>query len=155
MKLNNLGKKLLLDGSETIRANIDLVSLAIGFFMLLSGAACIMMKTLLENRIGQEIFSLLPIGFLMMFAGVIIFMVTGIRNACQLMRNPKQEIRNKCASIASGCTCVVFSYLSFILFLTEANSGKNLLFALFSCWCISIISGILFLCTRVRWNKAN
>lgn len=153
LKLNNLGKKLLLEGSETICVKIDLVSLMIGFFMLLSGAACIMIKVLLESRMGEEIFSLIPIGFFVMFTGIIIFIVTGIRNVCKIMRNPKQEIRNKCNAIISGCACVVFSYLSFVLFLAEANSERNPLLALLACWSVSIVSGILFLRARARTYK--
>lgn len=90
--VNNMTEKLIKDGSETRRAKFNLISTIIGTFLLLFGFACFFIKaTSVEyvdaSGILHENFYLLPIGFLFIFSGLVIFSVIGIKFLFHLKRN--------------------------------------------------------------------
>ena len=83
--MNNLTEKLIKDESETRRAKMNLISIAIGGIFLCFGIACIFLKAVSVEYIDtqgilHENFFLLPVGFLCLFCGFITFLTIGIRN---------------------------------------------------------------------------
>ena len=83
--MNNLTEKLIKDGSETRRAKMNLISIAIGGIFLCFGISCIFLKAVSVEYIDtqgilHENFFLLPVGFLCLFCGFITFLTIGIRN---------------------------------------------------------------------------
>ena len=82
--MNNMTEKLIKDGSETRRAKMNLTGIIIGALLLFAGAAGILIKAASVEYIDasgilHENFFLLPIGFLFLFAGMITFIVIGIK----------------------------------------------------------------------------
>lgn len=81
--MNNLTEKLINDGSETKRAKFNLFTTLIGTFLLLFGFACFFIEGhsveyIDSSGILHENFFLIPIGFLFLFAGLMVFLATGI-----------------------------------------------------------------------------
>ena len=90
--VNNMTEKLIKDGSEMRRAKFNLISTIIGAFLLLFGFACFFIKSTSVEYVDasgvlHENFYLLPIGFLFIFSGLIIFSVVGIKFLLHLKRN--------------------------------------------------------------------
>ncbi|XUD04166.1 hypothetical protein IGJ34_002135 [Enterococcus sp. AZ177] len=82
--VNNMTEKLIKDGSETRRAKLTMVTTLIGAFLLFFGFACFFIKANSVEYIDaigilHENFYLIPIGFLFIFAGMMVFIFTGIR----------------------------------------------------------------------------
>ncbi|MFV0559313.1 MAG: DUF3955 domain-containing protein [Enterococcus sp.] len=80
--MNHLTEKLIKDGSETRREKFRLLTTVIGTFLLLFGFACFFIKAhsveyIDSTGILHENFYLVPVGFLFILAGVIVFLVTG------------------------------------------------------------------------------
>lgn len=80
--MNHLTEKLIKDGSETRREKFRLLTTLIGTFLLLFGFACFFIKAhsveyIDSTGILHENFYLVPVGFLFILAGVIVFLVTG------------------------------------------------------------------------------
>lgn len=94
--MNNMTEKLIKDGSETRRAKLNLVTTLIGTFLLLFGLGCFFIKMNSVEYVDasgmlHENFYLLPIGFLFIFAGMIVFFVTGIRFIVEIIRIRKER----------------------------------------------------------------
>lgn len=75
--------KLIKDGSDTRRAKLNLSSIFIGAVLLLLGIGCIIIQAFSVEYIDaagylHENFSLLPIGFLLLFCGLLSFLIAGI-----------------------------------------------------------------------------
>lgn len=82
--MNNMTEKLIKDGSETRRAKMNMVSVAIGAILLFLGAFCLFIKANSVEYIDSagflhENFFLLPMGFAFFFCGVITFCVIGVK----------------------------------------------------------------------------
>ena len=89
--VNNMTEKLIKDGSKTRRAKLNMITTLIGSFLLFFGFACFFIKMnsveyIDATGILHENFYLLPIGFLFLFAGIIVFLVTGIRFIIEIVR---------------------------------------------------------------------
>lgn len=89
--VNNMTEKLIKDGSKTRRAKLNMITTLIGCFLLFFGFACFFIKMnsveyIDATGILHENFYLLPIGFLFLFAGIIVFLVTGIRFIIEIVR---------------------------------------------------------------------
>ena len=83
-KMNNMTKKIINDGNESRRAKMNLASSIIGGVLMLLGVVLLIVKSLSVEYIDElgvlhENFFLLPIGFLLLFCGVVIILGTGIR----------------------------------------------------------------------------
>lgn len=99
--MNNMTEKLIKDGNKTRRVRLNLVTTLIGAFLLFFGFACLFIKAnsveyIDASGILHENFYLLPIGFLFIFAGMIVFMVTGAKfliDVIQDKKNSRQENR--------------------------------------------------------------
>ncbi|MGX7059202.1 DUF3955 domain-containing protein [Vagococcus humatus] len=75
--------KLIKDGSETRRAQLNLITTLIGSFLLLIGLGCFLIKAnsveyLDATGMLHENFYLIPIGFLFLLAGGIVIFTTGL-----------------------------------------------------------------------------
>ncbi|MGX7264316.1 DUF3955 domain-containing protein [Enterococcus crotali] len=93
--VNNMTEKLIKDGSKTRRAKLNLITTLVGAFLLIFGFACLFIKAnsveyVDASGILHENFYLLPIGFLFIFAGMIVFLVTGIKFINDSVRSKKQ-----------------------------------------------------------------
>lgn len=82
-EMNNMTEKLIEDGSETRRARMNLVSTAIGGVLMLLGFMCFLIKALSVEYIDaqgilHENFFLIPVGFLLLFAGFLVILISGI-----------------------------------------------------------------------------
>lgn len=94
--MNNMTEKLIKDGNKTRRVRLNLVTTLIGTFLLFFGFACFFIKAnsveyIDASGILHENFYLLPIGFLFIFAGMIVFMVTGAKFIIDVIRNRKDS----------------------------------------------------------------
>ncbi|WMM23584.1 DUF3955 domain-containing protein [Tissierella sp. MB52-C2] len=92
--MNNMTEKLIKDGSETRRAKMNLISIIFGAVLLCIGVACILIKANSVEYIDaegflHENFFLLPIGFFFIFSGFVTFIVTGVRNIVENLKNRK------------------------------------------------------------------
>ncbi|MDA3973665.1 DUF3955 domain-containing protein [Enterococcus thailandicus] len=90
--MNNLTEKLIKDGSETTRAKFNLFTTLIGTFLLLFGFACFFIKNYSVEYVDSsgtlhENFFLVPIGFLFLFAGLVVFLATGISYLLTVLRS--------------------------------------------------------------------
>lgn len=84
-EMTNMAEKLIHDGSETRRAKMNLISISIGALLLLMGIGCLVIKSLSVEYIDaqgflHENFFLLPIGFLLIFSGLLIFVIIGFKS---------------------------------------------------------------------------
>ena len=82
-EMNNMTEKLIEDGSETRRARMTLVSTVIGGVLMLLGFMCFLIKALSVEYIDaqgilHENFFLIPVGFLLLFAGFLVIPISGI-----------------------------------------------------------------------------
>lgn len=92
--MSNIKEKLIRDGSETRRARLNLISIAVGAALLLFGFILILIKGasveyIDEAGILHENFFLLPMGFLFIFGGLITFFITGFRHLILKLKNKK------------------------------------------------------------------
>ena len=83
-KINKLTEKLIEDTNQTKRAKLNLATTLTGTILLLLGIVCLVIKALSVEYIDaqgilHENFFLLPIGFSLLFAGCIVFLVIGIQ----------------------------------------------------------------------------
>ncbi|MCH4038647.1 MAG: DUF3955 domain-containing protein [Lachnospiraceae bacterium] len=82
-EINAMAEKLIEDGSETRRARMNLVSTVIGGVLMLLGFMCFAIKALSVEYVDaqgilHENFFLLPVGFLFLFAGFVVILISGI-----------------------------------------------------------------------------
>ncbi len=82
--VNNMTEKLIKDGSETRKAKLNLYATLIGTFLLLMGVMCFFIKVnsveyVDSSGLLHENFYLIPIGFLFLLSGGIVFLTTGIK----------------------------------------------------------------------------
>ena len=92
--MSNIKEKLIRDGSETRRARLNLISIAVGAALLLFGFILILIKGasveyIDEAGILHENFFLLPMGFLFIFGGFVTFFITGFRHLILKLKNRK------------------------------------------------------------------
>lgn len=82
-QMNKMTEKLIKDTDEHRTAKFNMVSTIVGGFLMLIGFLCFIIKGLSveyidKNGILHENFFLLPIGYLFLFAGLIVIIVTAI-----------------------------------------------------------------------------
>lgn len=82
--MNNMTEKLIKDGSETRRTRMNLIAVCIGAGLLIAGVLCILLKAVSVEYIDaqgvlHENFFLLPIGFSLMFGGMMTLLIAGVR----------------------------------------------------------------------------
>ncbi len=83
-EMNNMTEKVIKDGSETRKAKFNMISTVVGGVLLLIGMMLLVIKGLSVEYIDasgilHENFFLVPLGFLSIFCGLIVFLTTGIR----------------------------------------------------------------------------
>jgi len=84
-RVNNMTEKLIKDGSETRKAKFNLITTLIGTFLLILGLIFLFIKSnsveyVDASGILHENFYLIPIGFLFLFSGIIVFLTLGVKN---------------------------------------------------------------------------
>ena len=94
-KVNKMTEKLIKDGSETRRAKFNMVTALVGGFLLFFGFACFFIKATAVEYIDSsgvlhENFYLIPIGFLFLFAGVLVFILSTIKFLPTYFRTKKE-----------------------------------------------------------------
>ncbi|SPS07957.1 DUF3955 domain-containing protein [Latilactobacillus sakei] len=90
--MNKMTEKLINDGSETRKAKMNLTTTTVGSILLIIGFLCLFIKAnsveyIDSSGILHENFYLLPIGFLFLFAGIIVFLTVGIKYLIQVLKN--------------------------------------------------------------------
>lgn len=80
-KVNVMADKLVKDGSETRRAKMNMISTVIGSVLMIMGLMCLIIKAFSVEYIDasgilHENFFLLPVGFLFIFSGALVVIVT-------------------------------------------------------------------------------
>lgn len=93
---NNMTAKLIQDGGDTHRAKLNLYSIFIGAVLLIMGIGCIIIKAYSVEYIDEagflhENFFLLPIGFLLIFCGLLSILIAGIASAVHAVRRNLKE----------------------------------------------------------------
>ncbi len=83
-EMNDITKKIINDGSKNKRAKLNLYSVLVGSFLLLIGIICFIIKAnsieyIDEEGFLHENFFLIPIGFLFLFIGTIVILVSSIK----------------------------------------------------------------------------
>lgn len=83
-KVNNMTQKLITDSSETRRVKLNMVTTLTGTLLLLLGLICFFIKANSVEYIDKtgtlhENFYLLPIGFILVLSGIIVFLITGVK----------------------------------------------------------------------------
>lgn len=81
--MNNMTEKIIDDGSEGRRAKRNMITAIVGLLLTLAGIACFIIKAnsveyIDAEGILHENFFLLPIGFMLLFCGVISFIIADI-----------------------------------------------------------------------------
>lgn len=102
---NNITEKLIQDGSEVQKSKFNVITLFIGTLLLLLGIGCIVIKALSVEYVDasgvlHENFFLLPAGFLLIFCGLLTFIVTSLRSVYDFFRC----LRRKKEKLSSGDT---------------------------------------------------
>ncbi|MEG0283984.1 MAG: DUF3955 domain-containing protein [Erysipelotrichales bacterium] len=92
--MNNITKKIINDGSETKKAKYNMITTIIGGIFLLLGIMCFLIKSTSVEYIDaqgmlHENFYLLPIGFLFVFIGLILFLTIGIKEIINKIKKNK------------------------------------------------------------------
>ena len=93
---SNLTAKLIKDGSENRRVKLNLISLCVGAILLVMGAGCFFMKAnsveyVEASGLLHENFFMLPIGFLLIFCGILSFLIAGFRNILWKCREKRES----------------------------------------------------------------
>lgn len=91
--MNKMTEKLVKDGSEGRRAHMNRTAAAIGLVLMIMGLMCLFIKANSVEYVDasgmlHENFYLIPVGFLMIFAGAVEMVVTG---AVSWVRTRKKE----------------------------------------------------------------
>ena len=92
--MNNMTEKVIKDGSETKRANYNMVSSVLGGVLILIGIMLLVIKGLsveyidAEGMLHENLF-LIPAGFLCIFSGMISFVTVGIRTILGKLKERK------------------------------------------------------------------
>ncbi len=89
--MNNITEKIIKDGSETRRARFNMISTILGAFLLFLGFFCIGIKAVSPEYVDEagilhESFFLLPMGFLFLFCGLVVFCSIGVRAIVRAIR---------------------------------------------------------------------
>ena len=80
-EVNVMTDKLVRDGSENRRAKMNMISTSVGGVLMIMGLMCLIIKAFSVEYIDasgilHENFFLLPVGFLFIFSGVLVIIVT-------------------------------------------------------------------------------
>ena len=90
-KETTMADKLVKDGSENRRARMNMISTIIGGILMLMGLMCLIIKAFSVEYIDasgvlHENFFLLPVGFLFIFSGVLVIIVTCVSYIVKKLR---------------------------------------------------------------------
>ncbi|MDO4616611.1 MAG: helix-turn-helix domain-containing protein [Lachnospiraceae bacterium] len=88
----DMTEKIIKDGSETRKARFNMIILGIGAGLILLGILLILIKGASVEYIDadgflHENFFLLPMGFLSMFCGLLAFLIAGVKNLIERLKN--------------------------------------------------------------------
>ena len=91
---NNMTEKLIKDGNENRRMKMNLIGVIIGAFLVLIGAGCIVLKGMTVEYVDadgflHENFFLLPIGMLFLTAGILTFLIMGLKGLVKKAKESK------------------------------------------------------------------
>ena len=97
---NNMTKKLIKDGSETRRARYNMISVCVGVALFLLGGLLLVIKALSVEYIDSagvlhENFFLIPTAFLLLFASMMVFSITGIRRVIGIFVKKRKKDKNQ------------------------------------------------------------
>lgn len=126
--MNNMTQKLINDGRATRRVRMNLISVCIGTGLILIGAICLMIRSMMpavidEEGILQEPFFLVPLAFLLFAAGFMVFAVTGLSNFVSLVQGNAGSASGYRKKYLGICISVLMFGLGAFLVLLAANSG--------------------------------
>ncbi len=90
-KENTMAEKLVKDGSENRRTKMNMISTIVGGILMLMGLMCLIIKAFSVEYIDasgilHENFFLLPVGFLFIFSGVLVIIVTCVSYIVKKLR---------------------------------------------------------------------
>ena len=90
-KETTMADKLVKDGSENRRARMNMISTIVGGILMVMGVMCLIIKAFSVEYIDasgilHENFFLLPVGFLFIFSGVLVIIVTCVSYIVKKLR---------------------------------------------------------------------
>ena len=90
-KETTMADKLVKDGSENRRARMNMISTIVGGILMVMGLMCLIIKAFSVEYIDasgilHENFFLLPVGFLFIFSGVLVIIVTCVSYIVKKLR---------------------------------------------------------------------
>lgn len=120
-----MSEKLVRDGSENRRALYNVISLALGAFLLFAGFSLLFIKFLSVEHIDSmgilhENFFLIPIACIFLLAGFITFLIADIRNVINVITNKDQEnkVNRITAIVISSMVIVDFLIFSMLMLIS-------------------------------------
>ena len=122
----NMEEKLIKDGSDTYRAKYNMISFIIGLVLLLIGSACIGIKAVSPEYIGNdgtlyENFFLLPIGFAFIISGVIAFVICAGKNIRYIRDNKESDLNRTPRALLAVSIFVILLFVAIMCMLISAN----------------------------------
>lgn len=153
--MNNIESKLVRDGSEQRRNRLNLTCMCIGGGLFLIGAACLALNALTGSTVDaegvlHENFFLLPIGFLFMLCSLLMFAVTGIRNAVSALRGRNSPAGTAGLRTALICMAALLFYIAMGLLLVRSNAGADTMPACILCLTAALAAGLAPVFMRKR-----
>lgn len=123
---NTMAEKLIRDGSDARKLQLNYRCIAGGTMALILGAACLVIKGLSVEYIDaqgmlHENFFLLPTSFIFLLCGFIAFLVAGINAIENVVRRSRSRLSWIISSVVS-LTVVALGFLVFALIHSSASS---------------------------------
>ena len=158
--MNNIAKKLIKDGREAHRARMNMISSCIGAALLLIGIVCLALKSVSVEYIDasgilHENFFLLPIAFLFLFSGFIVFFVNGVKNIMSVVCDRSNNENRKYITYIGISLGAVLLCVGAFLILLEANSGGSTATLGSMLMLCGIASFVWAICEKFREDKAD
>ena len=154
--MNNMTQKLINDGKATRRARMNLISVCIGTGLLLIGAVCLMIRSMMpavidEEGLLQEPFFLVPFAFLLFAAGFMVFAVTGFSNFAALVTGNAGDTAGSGKKYIGICISVLMFGFGGFLVLLASNSGAGTALP----GCAVMIAAVLVFAAVMIWSRAS
>ena len=148
MQLNDLGRKLIRDGSDRVRLRVNLKSISIGVGLLFPGIVCVIAGAFLRQG-GAERFLLLPAGAVLTLCGAAVIAAAGIHSTVCAFHIQGHDIRRRCLSGALVCLSVTLGYIAAIMLLLEANSGSGTFPVFIFCSAAAVLASVFSVILKI------
>ena len=154
--MNNMTQKLINDGKASRRARMNLISVCIGTGLILIGAICLMIRSMMpavidEEGTLQEPFFLVSFAFLLFAAGFMVFAVTGFSNFVTLvMGNAGDTAGSRKKYIGICISVLMFGFGGFLVLLASNSDAGTAVPG-----CAVMIAAVLVFAAVMIWSRVS